>query len=107
MTEGRGWGRRHSDRDVLAVAVEAAGLGAWDVDLTTGEQRWSVRMRAMHGVAADTGQLSILDLVHPEDRARVEAAHARLGEIVARGRVTREERTWLVWTARLLMATVF
>src|SRR5262249_37096293 len=31
----------------------------------------------------------------------------RLRGIVQRGQVTGEERTWLVWTARLLMATVF
>jgi hypothetical protein len=31
----------------------------------------------------------------------------RLQGMVQRGQVTREERTWLVWTARLLMATVF
>jgi hypothetical protein len=42
-----------------------------------------------------------------DQRARVEAANDRLKAIVGRGQVTLEERTWLVWTARLLMATVF
>jgi hypothetical protein len=40
-------------------------------------------------------------------RASVQAAHDRLAAIVARGRITPEERTWLVWTARRLLVTVF
>jgi hypothetical protein len=31
----------------------------------------------------------------------------KLGDIVGRARVTSDERTWLVWTARLLLTTVF
>ena len=31
----------------------------------------------------------------------------RLGDILDRGKVTSAERTWLVWTSRLLLATVF
>ena len=42
-----------------------------------------------------------------DQRARVEAARERLDGIVGRGQVTPQERTWLVWTARMLMATVF
>ncbi|HTK74895.1 MAG TPA: M28 family peptidase [Gemmataceae bacterium] len=42
-----------------------------------------------------------------DQRARVEAARERLEGIVGRGQVTPQERTWLVWTARMLMATVF
>jgi hypothetical protein len=42
-----------------------------------------------------------------EQKARVEAARDRLAGIVGRGRVTPAERTWLVWTARLLMVSVF
>jgi Peptidase family M28 len=42
-----------------------------------------------------------------ERRATVEATRDRLAGIVDRGRMTAGERTWLVWTARLLMATVF
>jgi hypothetical protein len=40
-------------------------------------------------------------------RAGVQAAHDRLAEVVARGRVTPEERAWLVGTARRLLVTVF
>jgi hypothetical protein len=42
-----------------------------------------------------------------DQRARVASARDRLNGIVARGQVTPQERTWLVWTARILMATVF
>jgi Peptidase family M28 len=42
-----------------------------------------------------------------DQRARVEAARDRLDGILGRGQVTPQERTWLVWTARMLMATVF
>jgi hypothetical protein len=43
----------------------------------------------------------------PRQRDTVEDVRGRLEAIVQRGRVTAGERTWLVWTARLLMATVF
>jgi hypothetical protein len=40
-------------------------------------------------------------------RATVEGVRDRLTAILDRGQVTQAERTWLVWTARFLMATVF
>jgi hypothetical protein len=40
-------------------------------------------------------------------RAGVQSARDRLAAVVARGAVTAEERTWLVWTARKLLVTVF
>ncbi len=40
-------------------------------------------------------------------RESVRKAHDRLTAIVGRGKVTPEERTWLVWTARALMLSVF
>lgn len=42
-----------------------------------------------------------------EQRAQVEKSRDRLRDIVARGAVTPAERTWLVWTARGLMMSVF
>jgi hypothetical protein len=42
-----------------------------------------------------------------KQRETVRGVQGRLEEIVQRGRVTPGERTWLVWTARLLLATVF
>jgi hypothetical protein len=42
-----------------------------------------------------------------KQRETVAGVRDRLKQIVDRGQVTPAERTWLVWTARLLMATVF
>jgi hypothetical protein len=49
------------------------------------------------------------DQVHlnASQRQLVGGVADRLGGIVRRGKVTGEERDWLVWTARLLLATVF
>jgi hypothetical protein len=40
-------------------------------------------------------------------RTSAQSAHDRLAAIVSRGQVTPAERTWLVWTARQLIVTVF
>jgi hypothetical protein len=40
-------------------------------------------------------------------RSLVGGVAQRLTEIVGRGRITPSERTWLVWTARVLLITVF
>ncbi len=40
-------------------------------------------------------------------RTTVTGIEKRLAEIVRRGEITRAERTWLVWTARLLLVSVF
>jgi hypothetical protein len=60
--------------------------------------------------------LELVDRVvnHPEhhplsdaQRPLVVGVQEKLRAIVSRGKVTVSERTWLVWTARLLMTTVF
>jgi hypothetical protein len=40
-------------------------------------------------------------------RTTLQSAQDRLAAIVARGGITPEERTWLVWTARKLLVSVF
>lgn len=42
-----------------------------------------------------------------DKRAGVQSARDRLASIVGRGVVTADERTWLVWTGRKLLLTVF
>ena len=52
------------------LAVQAARLGIWDFDATTGERRWSAEFRQMLGLSEDqpaTSELA-LSLVHPDDR---------------------------------------
>lgn len=48
--------------------------------------------------------------VYPLNAAKREAVRGvqrKLAGILERGRITRGERTWLVWTARILLVTVF
>ena len=63
----------------LRLATEAASIGTWDVDATTGSRRWSARMRAILGigeeVAADPKLFSAL--IDPRDRERGERALPR------------------------------
>ena len=75
--------RLAANADRLNLAAEAAGLGAYDVDLRTETLWWDERIRALYGVpdAAETVPLAeAFACVHPEDRASVEgemaAAHA-------------------------------
>jgi hypothetical protein len=42
-----------------------------------------------------------------KQRALVEGVEKRLTKIVGRGKITAKERSWLVWTARLLMVAIF
>ena len=60
----------------LALAIRAADLGTWDWNLTTDELRWSPRCLALYGFAADTrmSYARFLDVLHPDDRARVDQA---------------------------------
>ncbi|MFN7964385.1 MAG: EAL domain-containing protein [Acidobacteriota bacterium] len=73
--------RRSEQR--LELAQRIAGLGHWDWDLQTGQQRWSVETHRLLGVPVDREQLRIedyLDQVHADDRDEVtHALHAAAG----------------------------
>lgn len=60
----------------LRTAVDAAGVGVWDFYPQTGVLVWSERCRQLFGLAADAeiDYGVFLRGVHPEDRARVDAA---------------------------------
>ena len=62
-----------SHREALAVAHDAAGLGAWQVELTTREVRLDPRARAIFGLAPDVplSNAAWRDALHPADRERV------------------------------------
>lgn len=67
------------DRRVWQVAVDAAGVGAFDWNLRTGELRWDDRLLELFGVTRDSFGHTIdafNALVHPEDRDRVAEAVA-------------------------------
>ncbi len=45
--------------------------------------------------------------LNKQQRQIVERIDQRLASILDRGKMTRNERTWLIWTSRILLATVF
>ncbi|AKJ02879.1 PAS domain S-box-containing protein [Archangium gephyra] len=61
----------HEER--LRLAVEATGLGTWDLDPLTGALHWDERCKALFGVPpeASLDYDTFLSLVHPEDREHV------------------------------------
>jgi PAS domain S-box-containing protein len=78
----------------LRLAHEAAGVGFWEWDPGTGENRWSPEQYALFGLdPARDGSMTyarfLAEVVHPEDRAAVEAA---VGEAVRTGRYAVEFR---------------
>jgi PAS domain S-box-containing protein len=60
----------------MRLAVESADIGTWDLNVLTGQRRWSSRTKAMFGLPLDedVSKLSFLDLLHPDDRLRTSQA---------------------------------
>ena len=65
----------------LRLALDAGGVGLWTWDIVTGQVFWDERMKAMTGreVGVDMPRY-LAEIVHPEDRARVETAASHLLE---------------------------
>ncbi len=65
----------------LRVAVEAAGLGIFDVDMATGEVNWSAEQFALLGIVPTPDGRAHLDMwrdrVHPDDIAATDEARRR------------------------------
>jgi two-component system, cell cycle sensor histidine kinase and response regulator CckA len=79
----------------LELALEAAGLGTWEYDLTTGEMLWDERARTLLGLPPDAivTHPDWIEALHPDDRA---AARAQWDEAVrARSRFSAEYR--VIW----------
>jgi PAS domain S-box-containing protein len=58
----------------MRFALEAAGVGIWDMDYTSGVLRWSETLEAQYGVQPGTfaGTFeAFLERIHPDDRASV------------------------------------
>lgn len=86
------------DRAVWQLAVDAAGVGAFDWDLGSGMLRWDERLIDLFGLSRETfgGTIEAFnESVHPDDRARVGAALddaiACCGEYAAEYRVVRPD----------------
>jgi PAS domain S-box-containing protein len=61
----------------LQLALEAGGMGVWQVDLATGKSAWSHGMERLHGLPAGTPAPDVDQydaMVHPEDREQACAA---------------------------------
>jgi PAS domain S-box-containing protein len=65
----------------LSLAIEAAGMGTWDIDLATGKGVWSRPNFGMFGYPPAPDGVGSYDMwhsrLHPSDVAAVEAAEAR------------------------------
>jgi PAS domain S-box-containing protein len=62
----------------LRLAIDAAEVGLWDVDVATATMYWPARVKAMFGISADA-PATLDDFVgglHPEDRPMVVQAFA-------------------------------
>ena len=61
-------------REHMRVALEAAGVGTWEADSSTGKTVWSEVMERLHGMAPGTFGETFDDFIaaiHPSDRDRV------------------------------------
>jgi len=69
--------RLRASEERLRLAAEAAQIGTWDLDLTTGVGRWDEAAMKIGGLSKNEPGYDVdtwLRLVHPEDRERVGAA---------------------------------
>lgn len=65
----------------LRRAHEAAQIGDWELDLLSGKVTWSENHYQLFGLSSEDFALSEatkLDLIHPDDRHRVESEFARI-----------------------------
>lgn len=64
-----------SAEEKLELALEAAQMGTWDWNLTTGELLWSQRCKDLFAIAdATVTYARFLDAIHPDDRPGVDRA---------------------------------
>ncbi|QAT88693.1 bacteriophytochrome [Corallococcus coralloides] len=71
-------GTLHASEERLRLALDAADMGCWDIELTTGRGTWDARFRAMLGLPAQ-GEVTLdeaMRFVLEEDRSKVEQAMA-------------------------------
>jgi PAS domain S-box-containing protein len=104
---------RRESEDRLRLAVEATGLGTWDIDPAAGRRTWSPEFRRICGLPPDIeAQGSLLTaLIHPDDRALVEQRFERAfdpagdGVYQAEFRLRRADdgaERWVLATGRVL-----
>jgi PAS domain S-box-containing protein len=65
----------------LELAINNLGVGIWELDLVTGKLSWDETMHVVYGFASGTFDGNVDDwrsCLHPEDKATVDEAFARL-----------------------------
>src|SRR5260221_6904218 len=79
----------------LRLAVEATGMGTWDIDIRSGPFDWSARYRDMLGIpdSVPACQAGFDAILHPLDREAVGAEQARVLQPASGGRYQIEYRT--------------
>ncbi len=91
----------------LTMAIGAAGLGAWDVDLRTGNARWSGRHFEILGYPAGSDGDATLEMwrarAHPDDGEKIDRTLERVratGErYVSEHRILRADNGEVRWVA--------
>lgn len=73
--------RKHADevKEQLNFSLKAAGIGTWDLNLSTNEVGWDERTKELYGFPKDDveGYDDVLKYMHPDDRLLVDAAVTR------------------------------
>ncbi len=79
----------------LRLAIDAADVGEWDVDMASQAMYWPARVKAMFGISADRPVTldDFYDGVHPDDRARTLASFAATADPALRLQYEAEYRT--------------
>jgi PAS domain S-box-containing protein len=68
------------NQEQLSLAMQVAQMGSWDWNIQTGEVVWSANLQHMLGMAPgsfDGRYESVIAMLHPEDRDRVQEAIRR------------------------------
>lgn len=98
----------HEVIDGAQLALDAAGVGTWEIRLRTGEHVLSLRSRELLGIGEDEpiSIQSLLAALHPGDRERWKDAVAEVLDPESSGECSLEFRTsgpaprWLAATGR-------
>ena len=92
----------------LRLATEAAEIGTWDFDPISGELVWDARCKAAFGLSSEVEVRYdvFLDALHPDDRARTDAAVQQALDPSGAGSYDIEYRTvWPDGEVRWIRAT--
>jgi len=84
-----------ASEEQLRLAVDAAEIGLWDVDVVADTLFWPPRVKAMFGISPDV-PVSMQDYysgLHPEDLERISAAYAAAADPAVRAVYDVEYRT--------------